>query len=131
MKEINEPTEMPTCSICSERINGTEISPGYALCDTGEKICYKCCGVQDAVRLSALKGKEKMYLYLSFNKEKKNYEITNWPCTLIINPTRIHIGKHNIAGVQTHVWFRFNHEWFHGGNFGQHSQVLTVRKIKE
>jgi hypothetical protein len=131
MKEINEPTEMPTCSICSEQINGTGISPGYALNDSGEKICYKCCGVQDAVQLSAITGKEEMYLYLSFNKEKKTYEITNWPATLIINPTRIHSGKHNIAGTQTHVWFRFNHEYFHGVNFGNTSQVLVVKKIKK
>lgn len=118
-------TTVFTCDQCKEAItHESEISTGYGTNKEGEKICFKCCGINDSKELKELKNGEKMCLYLS------NGMVINWPSTLQIKPYYTKNGRHNIAGTRQDVYFTHEGERFHGVQYGNMSDILHVKKIK-
>lgn len=120
------------CTDCHKTYNVQQHGgTGYTTIN-GRKRCYSCCGVRDEKQLLLLKPKEKMYMYLS--EDKDGYmKITNWPESFVIDR---HIGhiycivrKHNICKKVYYVYFQYKGEKFWGKNIGDNN-VLIVRKRK-
>lgn len=116
---------MITCSQCKKEISAPQdgVSSGYGLNSKNEKVCYACCGVNDA---EFMRYHGKMTLYLA------NGLVTNWPNSLTFTPTKTKTGRHNIAGSRTDVWFRGpdGASWY-GVNYGDNTQILHCKKLKE
>lgn len=123
------------CAICGKTFIPNGISTGYGVNKDGYKICYNCCGDIDKKQLSDLQPGDKMYLYLTSEKKELSYGIetkhfvTNWPGTLKIN-CYVKEGYHNIARVQRSIWFSFNGKNYFGKQYGNYSEVCTVKRIK-
>lgn len=102
---------------------------GYALNNSNELICYSCCGENDRQRMI---DNKKIVLYLvTYKDDFLKYLVINWPGTLRIPIRKVKIGKHNIAGTRTDVWFVFNGYWWHGVNYGDNSQICHCKQTKE
>lgn len=102
------------------------LGTGYGLDDEGHRYCYLCCGVQDALHMQ--RG-ERMCLYLT-GSVVNGYEITNWPGSLRLKPTRVSKGKHNIARTRYDAWFMFQGTWWHGVQYGENTQLLHCKPLK-
>jgi len=114
------------CSRCGEtkelqRSGGT----GYATNDAGDKICYACCGEIDAEYML-----EHGEITLYFNHRRGAVE--NWPGTLMFHITNCNVGKHNIAGVQRHVYFNGpgGRKWW-GLQVGDDSELCYCKRMTE
>lgn len=116
------------CAKCGNDIKRRDESfggVGYAVNDKEEKICYACCAEADK---EFMKEHGKNTLYLVKNDEK--WEITNWPGTLVIRPTYVKKGHHNIARVRYDAWFKFDgYEW-HGVSYGDNTQIIHCKRTK-
>jgi hypothetical protein len=110
------------CHVCRvEKIVQTDGGTGYAS-RRDHKICYECCGRIDARRME--RGLPVLLYY-------DGKVVSNWPGTLKVTPYYTKIGRHNVAGKRTDVWFRFKAGTFHGTRYGDMSQVLRhVKAIK-
>ena len=108
------------CSVCGKEYE----KMGCGIRPNGDRVCFPCCGDLDRKALMDLKNGEKMYLYLS------NEKVTNWPGSLVINPTRIKKGRHNIAGTRHDVWFELNGKHFHGVQYGDFSEICHITTIR-
>ena len=116
------------CSRCKEKISvkPNSITTGYATDDKENKICYDCCGKIDADWL--IQHVRSTY-YLTETCD--GYEVINWPGTMRI-PVRSHkSGRHNFARTRTDVWFQFRDRYFHGVQYGDNSQLLHIRRLKD
>lgn len=114
-----------TCHVCGQhKTHESDFSTGYGSDENDNKICFDCCGKQDAERLKNLQGKEKMLLYW----DGKN--IINWPSTLKISPYYVAKGRHNIAGKREDIYFNFEGNKYHATQYGDMSQIAHVRKTK-
>ena len=114
-----------TCSQCGKtKTHESEISTGYGTDKDGNKVCFDCCGLNDAKELDGLQKGQKAIQY--WNGEA----ITNWPGTLVIKPYYKTKGRHNIAGTREDIYFRFNGNNFHATQYGNNSQIAHIRKIK-
>ena len=114
-----------TCSVCNEhKIHEDNFTTGYATNKAGEKICFDCCGKQDAAELQNLPIGGKTYLYLNTGKKT----LTNWPGTLKIQLHFIRTGKHNIAGKRYDVWFNYAGNHFHGTTYGDMTQICHIKR---
>lgn len=94
---------------------------GYATTDKGEKVCYKCCAVEDE---QYMKDHGVNTLYLS------NGKITNWPGTLQYPANRIHESRHNLGHTRVDVWFYGpDNKIWHGVNIGD-NQILRCKRTQ-
>ena len=98
---------------------GHDISSGHGTKE-GTMYCYSCCAEQD--KESLRQGENTLYL----SKGK----LTNWPASLVIEPTKIKEGKHNIARIRRDVWFTFEGKNFHGVQYGDSSELCRVKALK-
>ena len=117
--------EKEICCVCGKSIHGDGIGTGHGIDEHGNKVCYECCGKRDAEQLAALEPGTPMYLYLS------GEYVTNWPGTLKIRIIGQRTGRHNIAGTQTNVWFRYGGRNYHGTQYGNDSEICRVTALKE
>lgn len=112
-----------TCHQCGlTKENNEPHTTGYGIQD-GNKICFACCGINDARELENLEPKQKFYLYWT------GTEVTNWPGSLRIKPTNVIKGHHNIARTRETVYFTFKGRRFSGVQYGQNSQILHIKKL--
>ena len=72
-------------------------------------------------------GKVTQYLV----KEGNEYFISNWPGTLKIRIWQIKKGNHNIAGTRSDVWFCYAGHNFHGVQYGNHSQICHITRVRD
>lgn len=115
------------CSQCKEsKTHEDDLTTGYGTNVAGDKICFSCCGLNDAKELEELHPKQKICLYLD-TKEKK---LTNWPGTLSIPLAYIREGKHNIAGKRFDTWFKFRGSEYHAVQYGTNTQIAHIRRLK-
>lgn len=77
------------CSAChSTKPVAITGGTGYATKSNGEKVCYKCCAIED-IRYMNDNGRTTLYY--------DGRKITNWPGSLEFRAIRYKEGKHNIA----------------------------------
>lgn len=113
------------CFQCGlNKIHESDFSTGYGTDKSGHKICFDCCGLNDAKVLENLKPKEKFCLYWN------GKQVTNWPVTLAINPHYVTKGKHNLARTRETVYFTFAGRKFMGIQYGEYTQVLHIKLVK-
>lgn len=116
------------CSICKEhKTHESDFSTGYALDKNDNKICFDCCGKQDAATLANLKPGEKFFLYLN----TKERTLTNWPGTLKLDVVYIQKGRHNIAGNRYDTWFCYGENQYHAVQYGDNTQIAHIRRLKK
>lgn len=127
-----------TCSVCGE-IKPVHSSGGTGYgknTETGEKVCYSCCGKQDLKFMKNAKPGEKIFLYLNkefLSEDKKSYRyiVSNWPGSLKFNCYYSSNGRHNFTGTRTDIWFGNNeigHWW--GVLYGNNTQICHCTKLK-
>ncbi len=113
------------CSQCGQdKTHDSEFSTGYGYDKDNNKICFACCGLNDAKELTELPIGKKTVQYW----DGKN--ITNWPSSLVIKPSYTTKGRHNIAGSREDIYFKFNGFNFHATQYGNNSQIAHIRKTK-
>lgn len=103
------------------------ISTGYGVTKTGDKLCFACCGINDAKELVELKIGEKLTLYL----DTKAQTISNGPGTFKIQLHHIKRGNHNMARVRYDFWFKHDKYFYHGTTFGDGTQIAHIKKLKD
>lgn len=96
--------------------------------ETGEKVCYACCGELDKQKLLDANPGDKFYMYLTGNIQY-GYYVSNWPGSFKIRvyPRK---GRHNIAGVRYDFWFYLGNNAFHGVQYGDNTQVAHICCLK-
>ena len=120
-----------TCSVCNtEKTHTHEFTTGYGINKDGDKVCFDCCGKQDAERLEGLPRGGRDMLYLVKNDAGK-WTVSNWPGTLVIPVYQMTTGRHNIARTRTDVWFNFKGFRFWGVSFGGFTQIVHIKKVKK
>ncbi len=117
------------CSMCKKVCQANGIMAGYATTRTGKRVCYDCVGKIDREELENLPIGGKITQYLV--KEGNEYYISNWPGTLKIRIRRVKKGNHNIAGTRSDVWFSYAGHDFHGVQYGNHSQICHITRVKK
>ena len=120
-------TETFACNACNATIERPpeSIGTGYATDKDGNKICYSCCGKEDA---EYMRVNGKNTLYLTSNGETSGH-VSNWPGTLKI-PCHIKRGRHNIARYRYDVWFKFEGRTWHGVQYGDNTQIVHCKRTK-
>lgn len=113
------------CYWCASPFVSTGLGTGYGLDDAGNRSCYPCCGVQDAMRME--RG-ERIALYLTRSDDA--WSVLNWPGSLRFTPTTVRKSRHNIARTRYDAWFWFRGVLWHGVNYGEHSEILHCRPTK-
>lgn len=126
---MNIPKKHKICHDCGKTIvpPPDSISTGYGTDAEGHIVCFDCCGKRDEHMLEQMQVGDKCFLYLS-QKEGK-YSLSNWPGSLKIPVRDCAIGRHNMAGTRTDVWFSFHGNRFHGTQYGDFSQICHIRRI--
>lgn len=116
------------CHQCNEdKVHESDLSTGYATDKDGHKICFACCGLNDANELEELLPKERFVLYM----DTKDKTLSNWPGTFKIPLHYIKEGRHNMAGKRYDTWFTFRHGHYHAVQYGDNTQIAHVRRISE
>lgn len=112
------------CSQCkNERLLFQSRGSGYIRKSNNHKICYECCGINDKRNLSRYDHAE---LYLNDKQQ-----ITNWAGTLKISPSRIK-KSHNTFGVKRlDIWFVANGDAWYGVKYGDSTEVVRCKKLKD
>lgn len=117
------------CIKCGKECILEGIWAGYGVMpETGEKVCYACCGELDKQRLLNAKPGDKFYMYLTGNMQY-GYYVFNWPGSFKIKvfPRK---GSHNFARARYDFWFYFGNKAFHGVQYGDNTQVAHIRCLK-
>lgn len=115
------------CSQCGEhKIHEDNFTTGYARDKDDNKVCFACCGLNDAKELETMPIKGKTVLYLN-TKEKT---LSNWPGTFKIQLHAIRQGRHNIAGKRYDFWFDYKGNEFHGVQYGDNTQISHIKRLK-
>jgi hypothetical protein len=115
-----------TCSQCCQQIaHEDKFSTGYGIDKDGHKVCFACCGVNDAKELETMPIKGKTILYL----DTKAKTLSNWPGTFKIQLHYIREGRHNIAGKRYDAWFNYKGNEFHAVQYGNNTQIAHVKRI--
>jgi len=114
------------CSKCGkEKPVPNNGGTGYASDEEGNKTCYDCCAIIDGEELANMPIGGKTIQYWN------GKHITNWPGTLKIEPSYLRIGKHNIAGTRTSIWFEYAGNKFYACQMGGFNQIARIRRIKK
>lgn len=95
---------------------------GYARDNSNRAICYDCCADRDR---ETMEETGRIALYLT------GREIINWPGTLRFPVRHSRLGRHNLSGTRTDVWFQGpdGAEW-HGVQYGKFSQICRCKRLK-
>jgi len=114
------------CFICK-----SSVITEYAIDKNDNRICYRCCGFEDRHKLMT---EDKATLYLTItDKSPANGQsratVSNWPGTLEL-PAFYSKGKHNIAGTRYDVWFKCGGRNWYGVSYGENTQLLHCRALK-
>jgi hypothetical protein len=117
-----------TCGVCGQtKTHDSKYTTGYGTKRDGTKVCYECCGKEDA---EYMRTHDRITLYLT---ERKSYdsEVGNWPGSLKFKAGYVKRGSHNIAGTRRDVWFTGpdGSRWW-GVQYGDNTQILHCRKLK-
>jgi|CXWK01.1.fsa_nt_gi hypothetical protein len=114
-----------TCFQCGQnKTHESPVSTGYGRDKNDNKICFDCCGINDAKELTEMPIGAKTVQYW----DGKN--IINWPSSLKITPYYTTKGRHNMARTREDIYFRFNGFNFHATQYGNNSQIAHIRKTK-
>jgi hypothetical protein len=97
---------------------------GYGTDKAGNKICYECIGLEELFALRAAKPGETFIMYFD------GKQVMNWPGSFKQTVTRVHAGRHNIAGKRYDFYFFVNRKPFHGVTYGDNTQIAHVKRIK-
>ena len=119
------------CFDCGAEFKPDGCTTGYGTDKDNHRICFACCGNRD---LKSMIETGRAILYLCKDDNAFNgYKITNWPNSLSFIPTRVKIGRHNIARTRTDVWFNLIEakEQWHGVTYGDNTQICHCKRIKE
>lgn len=115
-----------TCTQCNEhKIHEDSLTTGYGTDKDGNKVCFACCGLNDAKELANLQPKEKYILYLDTTEKT----LSNWPGTFKISLHYIREGRHNIAGKRYDTWFTFKGSNYHAVQYGNNTQIAHIKKV--
>jgi len=148
-------TEYKSCTIfkCDqchqEKTHFSDFTTGYGVYDDERKVCFSCCGKNDAKQLAELPIGGKMVLYLTsqINEERANLNpygyrgenyreayrehfVSNWPNTLKIKVHWPVKGKHNIARTRYSVRFTYAGNHYSGIQYGDFTQICHIRRVK-
>jgi hypothetical protein len=128
-----------TCSNCKlDKTHESDTTTGYGVSEDGSKVCFDCCGLLDAERMTET-GRGVLYL-ITERDQKSNYPIdlfsrpvklTNWPGTLEFRVLHYHRGDHNWTGRNSRidVWFIGpDKEIWTGYQIGHWTQLTHCRK---
>lgn len=123
---ISTTMEDKVCSRCGKGITVSEnvLGSGYGEDEEGNVICYECCGVGDHEYML-----EHGVIDLYLTKRADGWVIQNWPGTLVIPVTRLSEGAHYRAGIQRHVWFRYEGEDWHGIQAGNSVEICKCKRL--
>ena len=112
-----------TCSICNKAITKPNHGgTGYGVDADDNKVCYACCGNQDAAYMDE---NDRITLYLSKG------EITNWPGTyrrraVVVEKKR----GHNWGLTRRDAYFRNGADYWWGVQYGENTELCHCRKLK-
>ena len=118
------------CSKCGKECKPDRSCSGYGvMSETGEKVCYACCGEMDEQMLLNARPGERFSFYLTGDIQQGHY-VGNWPGSFKIRvyPRK---GKHNIARVRYDFWFTFGKNEFHGVRYGNDTEIAHIRCLKQ
>jgi len=130
------------CFDCGAEFKPDGCTTGYGTDNDNHRICFACCGNRDLKDMIKT-GRATLYLIKvtsnpntekqTWGPQKIEYKITNWPNSLSFIPTRVKIGRHNIARTRTDVWFNLIEakEQWHGVTYGDNTQICHCKRIKE
>ena len=116
------------------------LTTGYGRNSDNELYCFRCCGESDreymenhnrvTLYLTTLPGTIRRYG--SGLTEFKQFEVGNWPGTMLFRTFDHSHGRHNIAGSRVDVWFldHTGRRWW-GVQYGELTQLCHCRKLKE
>ncbi len=127
---MSKKAEKVYCDRCKKECKPDDCSPGYGTVvlqpvSADKHFCYQCCADLDKEQMEKT-GKIVLYLHTS---AKVNY-VNNWPGTLTFT-CKVKKGKHNIAGVQYHVYFEdhLGYHW-HGVQYGENTMLCHCQRLK-
>jgi len=88
------------CSQCGQIKNHPKdsISTGYGRDKDNNKVCFSCCGINDAKKLENSKIGQRHTLYFT------GKALVNWPSSLSIPIGYVRKGRHYIAGHSYIIW---------------------------
>ncbi len=131
------------CAQCGEtrelNTGGNGCGTGYAREGRGPDarfICYPCA-TENERRDLIEQGRGVLYLVATDEPAKcqgvgaKVWTLQNWTGGLKIRTYGApRVGSHNLAGRRYDVWFRFEGAEWHGVQYGDHTQICRVRRLK-
>ncbi len=141
VSKLKESTRCARCKADYSQHDG--VGTGYARTrDTDERICYDCAA-DDELRDMYVSGRAMLYLsgetivpftgpgIVPTADMMKNITVGNWTGRFKLKVHGYVIGRHNIAGIRTDVWFtdRRGQEWW-GYVVGRDTQVVHCRRLK-
>ena len=115
------------CAVCRKvKPNLNSGGTGYAERNTGEKVCYFCCAIDDE-KYMRLHGKIVLYLTGEGIEER----VSNWPGTLKFPLLRRTTGNHNMTGKRVDIWFNGPDKFiWHGVKYGENTQIVRCNRTK-
>lgn len=110
------------CDYCGKEIVRDGVGTGYAVVETGKKMCYACCGAYEA---RILRETKKLQGYLHGN------EFTNWPGTFRI-PLGIYrrVSRNNFGAKRTDFWATWEGRRYHGVQVGDNTECAWIKEVK-
>lgn len=72
-----------------------------------------------------------LYLTRDTTKPYPDYTVSNWPGSLRIPVRHVSIGRHNMAGKRYTAYFTHEGREWVGVQYGDNTQVLHCRKLKQ
>lgn len=118
------------CDDCGKSITPMGVAAGFALMPRGDHVtylCYKCTANHEK---ETMRSTGKIDLYLVGDGKAQPFKVSDFSGHLTFKPTRVSVGKHNVASKRWDVWFRFENETWHGVCYGNSTQVLHCKRIK-
>lgn len=127
-------THQFTCHQCGkEKQFISETTTGFALDEDENKICFDCCGFNDARDLKELEPGKQMLLYLNTNTK----EISNWPGSFTFVVPIIRTTQHSVPCKKAtryinryDTWFKYEGNNYHGVQYGDNTTIVHIRKLK-
>lgn len=100
----------------------SEFTTGYGVNPTtGSRACCQCCAQEDT---DFMRKYGEAVLYFDGAK------ITNWPGSLVFQPTSIRKSRHNFGGWRYDFWFWFENTLWHGYQIGDMNQIAHCKRTK-
>lgn len=124
-------THVFTCHQCGqEKKHESESTTGYALDKQSNKICFECCGINDAHELKALPVGRLLHFYMNTRTKL----ITNWSGTFQLAVTTIKVSKAKVPNGLTinryDTWFVYEGNKYHGVQYGDNTMIVHIIRRK-